>query len=43
MVIKRYEYEISYNEETMSKNIFGALYERRTGVKVLNLLFLFYC
>ena len=43
MVIKRYEYEISNFEDTIRRNALGALYERRTGKKVLNLHFLFYC
>ena len=37
MVIKRFEIEIREKEETISKKIFRALYERRTGEKVLHL------
>ena len=36
MAVKRFESEIREKEKTISKKIFGVLYERRIGKKVLN-------
>ena len=41
MTNKRHEIEVREKEKPIHEKIFGALYERRTGKKVLNLHFSF--
>ena len=39
MVIKRFEIEVREKERPIHEKIFGSLYERKIGKKVLNLTF----
>ena len=43
MTNKRHEMEVKKKEKPIHKKVFGALYEKRIGVKVLNLHFLYNC